>query len=216
MSRSSPVSPDCSSCRSRDGGANDRPATIGRRALGSTSATSERSGDPGEFHAAVVGPACSNARLGPIHAAGRHANHRSMSHGTQEPATTTANAARLFGDTVESPGVMATPALIGAMLDVGPGISDLLFSPGRPPQVERHGLLVPVPVGNVGVLQPQDTARIARDLIANHDYALQMLADQGACDCSFALPGRFRFRVNVFRQRGSYAVVMRSEERRVG
>ena len=132
-----------------------------------------------------------------------------MTYGTQDAATTTASAARLFGDAVNSPGVMPTPALIGAMLDVGPGVSDLLFSPGRPPQVERHGELVPVMVGDIGVLQPQDTARIARDLIAHHDYALQVLADQGACDCSFALPGRFRFRVNVFRQRGTFAVVMR-------
>ena len=31
------------------------------------------------------------------------------------------------------------------MLDVGTGISDLIFSPGRPPQVERYGELVAVP-----------------------------------------------------------------------
>ena len=35
------------------------------------------------------------------------------------------------------------------------------------------------------------------------------MKDEGACDLSYALPGRFRFRVNVFRQRGTYAVVMR-------
>jgi len=118
-------------------------------------------------------------------------------------------ATRMFGEFQDSNDVITTTALINAMLDSGPGISDLLFSPGRPPQVEQHGELRPVVVPRVDVLQPQDTARIARDLIANHDYALQMLADQGACDCSYALPGRFRFRVNVFRQRGSYAVVMR-------
>jgi twitching motility protein PilT len=36
-----------------------------------------------------------------------------------------------------------------------------------------------------------------------------MLREQGSCDVSYALPGVARFRVNVFIQRGSCAVVMR-------
>jgi len=36
-----------------------------------------------------------------------------------------------------------------------------------------------------------------------------MLQEQGSCDISFGLPGLARFRVNVFLQRGSCAVVMR-------
>jgi hypothetical protein len=44
---------------------------------------------------------------------------------------------RLIGSTTTR--VMDTPTLIGAMLDSGEGISDLVFSPGRPPQVERYG-----------------------------------------------------------------------------
>jgi len=39
--------------------------------------------------------------------------------------------------------------------------------------------------------------------------ALQALQQQGACDLSYSLPERSRFRVNVFRQRGSFAIVMR-------
>jgi len=39
--------------------------------------------------------------------------------------------ARLFG--AQGQGTVSTPALIGAMLDSGKGISDLIFSPGRPP-----------------------------------------------------------------------------------
>jgi twitching motility protein PilT len=54
-----------------------------------------------------------------------------------------------------------------------------------------------------------DTAQVARDLIAGNEHALGVLKEQGACDLSFALPERTRFRVNVFRQRGSFAVVMR-------
>jgi twitching motility protein PilT len=95
------------------------------------------------------------------------------------------------------------------MLESGQGISDLLFSPGRPPQVERHGELAAVEVEGLSLLQPDDTARIARDLIAGNEHALRTLHDQGACDLSYSLPERARFRVNVFRQRGTFAAVMR-------
>lgn len=108
-----------------------------------------------------------------------------------------------------SPAKIATPALIAAMLESGGGISDLIFSPGRPPQVEAHGELVPVAVPELPVMQAEDTARVARDLIGNNDHALRTLKDQGACDISYSLPNRGRFRVNVFRQRGTFAVVMR-------
>jgi twitching motility protein PilT len=106
-------------------------------------------------------------------------------------------------------GPMPTEALITAMLDSGKGISDLIFSPGRPPQVEKHGELKPVSIVQVPVLHPEDTARIARDLIGSNEQALQALKEQGACDLSWALPHRSRFRVNVFRQRGTFAIVMR-------
>jgi twitching motility protein PilT len=104
---------------------------------------------------------------------------------------------------------ITTPALIAAMLDSGKGISDLLFSPGRPPQVEKQGELTAVAIPEVPVLWPEDTARIAGDLIAGNAQALRTLQEQGACDLSYSLPERSRFRVNVFRQRGSFAIVMR-------
>lgn len=96
-----------------------------------------------------------------------------------------------------------------AMLDSGKGISDLVFSPGRPPQVEKQGQLTAVAMPQLPVLRPQDTARIAGDLIRGNDTAVRTLAEQGACDLSYSLPERSRFRVNVFRQRGSFAIVMR-------
>jgi twitching motility protein PilT len=102
-----------------------------------------------------------------------------------------------------------TPALILAMLNSGKGISDLIFSPGRPPQVERHGELAGVPIPGLTVLQADDTARIARDLVGKNDHALRTLKEQGACDLSYSLPEHARFRVNVFRQRGTFAIVMR-------
>jgi twitching motility protein PilT len=104
---------------------------------------------------------------------------------------------------------IGTPALIQAMLESGKGISDLIFTPGRPPQVEKHGSLEAVSIPDLPVLTPEHTARVASDLIGGNETAMRTLAEQGSCDLSYALPGSSRFRVNVFRQRGTYAVVMR-------
>jgi twitching motility protein PilT len=116
---------------------------------------------------------------------------------------------RLFGPTSAAPPAFRTPVVIGAMLDSGSGISDLIFSPGRPPQVEKHGELSPVDIKELAVLHAPDTVRLARDIIGDNETALRALKEQGACDLSYSLPERARFRVNIFRQRGSFAIVMR-------
>ncbi len=116
---------------------------------------------------------------------------------------------QLFALAPSSPEPISTPALVTAMLDSGKGISDLIFSPGRPPQVETHGELKPVAVPQMPLMKPEDTARVASDLIGDNPQALQSLKEQGSCDFSYVLPHRSRFRVNVFRQRGTYAIVMR-------
>jgi len=118
-------------------------------------------------------------------------------------------AAELFGALPGDNSSMFTPAVIMAMLDSGAGISDLVFSPGRPPQVERHGQLAVVPIAELPLLEAEHTARIARDLIGPNEHLLRVLKEDGATDLSYMIPGRARFRVNVFRQRGSYAIVMR-------
>jgi twitching motility protein PilT len=115
----------------------------------------------------------------------------------------------LFGTESAITHPIETPALIAVMLESTPGISDLIFSPARPPQVEKHGELTAVDVPGLSLLQADDTARIARDLIGANDHALRTLKEQGACDFSYAIPGRARFRVNVFRQRGTFAAVLR-------
>jgi len=86
-------------------------------------------------------------------------------------------------------------------------VSDLIISPHRPPQVELGGQLVVVP--GLPVLSAQDTARLAADLIGTNKRAADFLKNDGACDTSYGIPDLARFRVNVFRQRGTYAVVMR-------
>jgi len=105
--------------------------------------------------------------------------------------------------------VPPTPALLVAMLRGAEKVSDLIFSPGRPPLVERDGRLVPVFVPGLPRLTADHTQHIAADLIGQNQHALTTLREQGACDVSYALPGTARFRVNVFMQRGSCAIVMR-------
>jgi twitching motility protein PilT len=92
------------------------------------------------------------------------------------------------------------------MLQVSDKVSDLIFSPGRAPQVEVNGQLVQV---KAPPLTPDDTRRIAGDLIGNNKQAMTKLREQGACDLSYSVPGSARFRVNVFIQRGTCAIVMR-------
>jgi len=106
-------------------------------------------------------------------------------------------------------GRVATPALLGAMLRAAEKISDLIFSPGRPPQVQVYGQMIPVQVQGLTFLTADDTRHIAADLIGDNKTAITTLREHGACDISYGLPGLARFRVNVFIQLGSCAVVMR-------
>jgi twitching motility protein PilT len=106
-----------------------------------------------------------------------------------------------------APAPFSTPALLAAMLKASPKISDLFFSPGKPPLVEINGKLSPA--GIARALTSADTQRISSDLIGNHQQAIENLKERGSCDVSYSLPGAHRFRVNIFMQRGTCAIVMR-------
>ena len=106
-------------------------------------------------------------------------------------------------------GAGSTHALLAAILKANDQVSDLIFSPGRLPQVEIHGQLIGIQGPGLRPFSADDTRRIASDLIGENKQAIGLLREQGFCDISYGLPGVARFRVNVFIQRGSCAVVMR-------
>jgi twitching motility protein PilT len=95
------------------------------------------------------------------------------------------------------------------MLSASEKVSDLIFSPGRPPQIEVSGKLQPVKIAGLEKLTPAHTAGIAKLIIGNHNIAVESLEKSGSADLSFSAPGEARFRVNVFKQRGTHAIVMR-------
>jgi twitching motility protein PilT len=121
-----------------------------------------------------------------------------------------------MGTLANPPGAMAaskpaiaTPALLLEMLRVSTRVSDLIFSPGSLPHVEVSGQLVPVKIPGLQILGSEDTHRIAGELIGGNKQAMATLKEQGSCDISYSLPSQCRFRVNIFVQRGSHAIVMR-------
>ncbi len=85
------------------------------------------------------------------------------------------------------------------------GASDIHFRPGAPPMYRVKKMLAPL---KAEPLQPQHTETIAR-LVAQKQLAQSNLDDVQELDLSYSVPGVARFRVNVYRQRGSFALVLR-------
>jgi twitching motility protein PilT len=102
-----------------------------------------------------------------------------------------------------------TAQLVAAMLKSSPHVSDLIFSPGRAPQVEVSGQLVELKYKGLEYLTSQDTNLIASDIMAKNETSIRKLEQDGSADLSYGLTGVARFRVNIFKQRGSCAIVMR-------
>lgn len=100
-------------------------------------------------------------------------------------------------------------AVLKQMLRASDKVSDLIFSPGRPPQIELAGKLQPVKIPGLDKLTPAHTAGIAKIILGPHQTAVESLEKNGSADLSFSAPGEARFRVNIFKQRGTHAIVMR-------
>src|SRR4029453_14851818 len=99
---------------------------------------------------------------------------------------------QLFGVTTSQGPATFTDAMIKAMLGAGEGVSDLVFSPGRPAQVEKHGELTGVDIADVPMLEPEHTARVARELIGGNEHALRTLRENGACAISLSVANKRR------------------------
>jgi twitching motility protein PilT len=106
--------------------------------------------------------------------------------------------------------------ILSAMLDSHDNVSDLNVTVDRPLQVESNGELVAVPVTPpVETLTPFQTEIFALNLINGDRRLCEFLVEQGSCDSSYWLPGKARFRVNVFSQRGNISCVLRKLETKI-
>ncbi|MBV9007964.1 MAG: PilT/PilU family type 4a pilus ATPase [Verrucomicrobia bacterium] len=95
----------------------------------------------------------------------------------------------------------------------GKGISDLNFSVGHPLQVEDFGELKPVYFDpKIEALTPYQTEQLALCLMQNNQRLMYDYLTGGSCDCSYSLDDNARFRVNIFRQRGNFSIVLRRLE----
>jgi twitching motility protein PilT len=103
--------------------------------------------------------------------------------------------------------------ILARMLDSYENVSDLNLTVGKPMQVESSGELLPVEMKPAfEELTPFQTEILAMNLI-NHDPRLtENLIKEGSCDLSYSLPGKARFRVNIFSRSGDYSIVLRRLE----
>jgi twitching motility protein PilT len=102
------------------------------------------------------------------------------------------------------------------MLDSHREVSDLNFTVGKPMQVESAGELVPVEIRNsVKPLSAFQTEVAALNLINQDRRLTEAFLKTGSCDLSYALPGKARFRVNIFSQGGNVSIVCRKLESKI-
>lgn len=99
--------------------------------------------------------------------------------------------------------------IIEQMLLISDNVSDLNFSCNQKPQVEINGTLYAASPAGLGKLSAFQTELIAMSLIRDNPDAAHQLAKFRTADLSYALPGKCRFRVNIFQQRNSFSIVMR-------
>jgi twitching motility protein PilT len=100
-------------------------------------------------------------------------------------------------------------AILDAMLKMSDRVSDLNFSVGRQPQVEIDGQLAPVNFPGLPRLTPYQTEMIAMHMLRGDRELTRTLLTNGSVDLSYSIPQKTRFRVNIFAQRGTYAIVLR-------
>lgn len=85
------------------------------------------------------------------------------------------------------------------------GSSDIHITVGRPPMVRQSGKMIPL--GDYPTLTPEDTKKLTLDIVKSEK--LELLEREGDVDLPYAIKGVGRFRVNVYKQRGSYTLAIR-------
>ena len=89
--------------------------------------------------------------------------------------------------------------------------SDIHLKVGKPPAVRVGGEMV---YFKVDPLQPEDTAALSLHVLGKVATP-QYLDELHEIDTSYAVSGLGRFRVNVYKQRGTFAIAMRSIPMRI-
>ena len=84
------------------------------------------------------------------------------------------------------------------------GASDLHITVGTPPVCRLNGKLHPV---TDQILMPADTRKFTTDILSREQW--DELNKMGELDLSISASGRFRYRVNVYKQRDCYAAALR-------
>jgi len=100
--------------------------------------------------------------------------------------------------------------ILARMLDSYDNVSDLNITVGKPFQVETAGDLAVVEMNPpFDEITPFQAEIFALNLLNQNRRLTENLLLEGSCDSSYELPGKARFRVNVFSQRGNYSIVLR-------
>ncbi|MCP4351895.1 MAG: PilT/PilU family type 4a pilus ATPase [Desulfobacterales bacterium] len=100
--------------------------------------------------------------------------------------------------------------ILTRMLDAYSSVSDLNITAGKPFQVESAGVLVGVDIDpSFAELTPFQTEMFALNLVNSDRRLTETLIREGSCDLAYSLPGKARFRVNIFSQRAKYSIVLR-------
>ena len=106
--------------------------------------------------------------------------------------------------------------ILTRMLDAYDNVSDLNITVGKPFQVERFGLLTEIELSPpINTITPFQSEIFALNLLNQNRRLIENLISEGSCDLSYELPGKARFRVNIFSQRGNYSVVLRKLETKI-
>lgn len=106
--------------------------------------------------------------------------------------------------------------ILARMLDAYDNVSDLNITVGKPFQVESSGQLIGVEIDPpFNELTPFQTEIFALNLLNQDRRLTETLLNEGSCDSSYELPGKARFRVNIFSQRSNYSSILRKLETKI-